>query len=480
MKYDVTVIGAGVVGSLIARALSRYELKLCLVDKDSDVSMGASKANSGIVHAGYAAKPGTLKALLNVKGNEMMDTVASELGVPFKRIGSLVVGFGDDDLPALEKLLNDGKANGVPGLKVLDRTEIAAIEPNLSEKASHALYAPTAGIICPYELTIAAAENAVSNGAEIRLGSPVTSIEKIEDGFSVTAGGSTFETTYIINAAGVYSDAIAAMAGDKSIDVSPRKGEYMLLDKSQGGMVNHVIFQTPTKYGKGILVTPTVDGNLLVGPTATDEDDKDDTSTTSEGLSVVSSKGLKSVPGLNLREVINSFAGLRSVPSNGDFTVAQSKSVEGLINVAGIESPGLSASPAIAEYTVGVLKEAGAELTPKKSFNPIRKPIPRFSEMTDEEKAAKIKENPLYGRIICRCESVTEGEIVDAIHRPVGAHNLDAIKRRTRQGMGRCQGGFCIPRVMSILSRELGISEEEITKCGGDSKMIVGRTKHAD
>ena len=480
MKYDVTVIGAGVVGSLIARALSRYELKLCLVDKDSDVSMGASKANSGIVHAGYAAKPGTLKALLNVKGNEMMDTVASELGVPFKRIGSLVVGFGDDDLPALEKLLNDGKANGVPGLKVLDRTEIAAIEPNLSEKASHALYAPTAGIICPYELTIAAAENAVSNGAEIRLGSPVTSIEKIEDGFSVTAGGSTFETKYIINAAGVYSDAIAAMAGDKSIDVFPRKGEYMLLDKSQGGMVNHVIFQTPTKYGKGILVTPTVDGNLLVGPTATDEDDKDDTSTTSEGLSVVSSKGLKSVPGLNLREVINSFAGLRSVPSNGDFTVAQSKSVEGLINVAGIESPGLSASPAIAEYTVGVLKEAGAELTPKKSFNPIRKPIPRFSEMTDEEKAAKIKENPLYGRIICRCESVTEGEIVDAIHRPVGAHNLDAIKRRTRQGMGRCQGGFCIPRVMSILSRELGISEEEITKCGGDSKMIVGRTKHAD
>lgn len=480
MKYDVTVIGAGVVGSLIARALSRYELKLCLVDKDSDVSMGASKANSGIVHAGYAAKPGTLKALLNVKGNEMMDTVASELGVPFKRIGSLVVGFGDDDLPALEKLLNDGKANGVPGLKVLDRAEIAAIEPNLSEKASHALYAPTAGIICPYELTIAAAENAVSNGAEIRLGSPVTSIEKIKGGFSVTAGGSTFETKYIINAAGVYSDAIAAMAGDKSIDVFPRKGEYMLLDKSQGGMVNHVIFQTPTKYGKGILVTPTVDGNLLVGPTATDEDDKDDTSTTSEGLSVVSSKGLKSVPGLNLREVINSFAGLRSVPSNGDFTVAQSKSVEGLINVAGIESPGLSASPAIAEYTVGVLKEAGAELTPKKSFNPIRKPIPRFSEMTDEEKAAKIKENPLYGRIICRCESVTEGEIVDAIHRPVGAHNLDAIKRRTRQGMGRCQGGFCIPRVMSILSRELGISEEEITKCGGDSKMIVGRTKHAD
>jgi glycerol-3-phosphate dehydrogenase len=480
MKYDVTVIGAGVVGSLIARALSRYELKLCLVDKDSDVSMGASKANSGIVHAGYATKPGSLKALLNVRGNEMMDKVASELGVPFKRIGSLVVGFGDEDLPALEKLLHDGEANGVPGLKILDRAGISEKEPKLSEKVTCALYAPTAGIICPYELTIAAAENAAANGADVRLGSPVTSIKRTGDGFTVTAGKNTFETKYIINAAGVYSDAIAAMAGDTSLDVFPRKGEYMLLDKSQGTAVNHVIFQTPTKYGKGILVTPTVDGNLLVGPTATDEKDKDDVSTTAEGLSVVATKALKSVPGLNLREVINSFAGLRSVPRNGDFTVECSKTVAGLINVAGIESPGLSASPAIAEYTVGLLKKAGAALTPKKDYDPIRKPIPRFAEMTDEEKAAKIKENPLYGRIICRCETVTEGEIVDAIHRPVGARDLDAIKRRTRQGMGRCQGGFCIPRVMSILSRELGLSEEEITKCGGDSKMLVGTTKQAD
>jgi glycerol-3-phosphate dehydrogenase len=477
MKYDVTVIGAGVVGALIARTLSRYELSVCLADKESDVSMGASKANSGIVHAGYAVRPGTLKAKLNVDGSNMMDRVTSELGVPFRHTGSFVVGFGGGDMPALRRLMEDGEANGVKSLRIIDGGEAHAMEPNLSDEITCALYAPTAGIISPYELTIAAAENAVSNGVELRLSSPVTAIAKNSDGFTVTAGGREFDTRYIVNAAGVYSDVISAMAGDPRLSVKPRRGEYMLLDKSQGGMVGRIIFQPPTKFGKGILVTPTADGNLLIGPTASEQDDRDDVSTTAEGLAAVGAKALRSVPGLRLREVITSFAGLRAVPAGGDFIIGQSELSPRLINAAGIESPGLSASPAIAEYVADILSRAGLKLTERGDYDPIRRPEARFSEMTDEQKAEKIRENPLYGRIICRCEGVTEGEIVDAIHRPVPATDLDAIKRRTRQGMGRCQGGFCIPRVIGILSRELGIPEDKITKSGAGSEMLSGPSR---
>lgn len=480
MKYDVTVIGAGVVGCLTARALSRYDLKVCLIERKADVSMGASKANSGIVHAGFATEPGTLKALMNVRGNEMMDRITQELGVPFQRIGSLVLGFQDDDMPTLQNLLACGTKNGVPDLTILTPDEVAEMEPNLSKNIIGALYAPTAGIICPYELTIAAAENAVANGAELLLDSEVTALQPHDRGFTITAGERQIETSYVINTAGVFADEISAMAGDHDARITPRKGEYMLMDKSQGGLVKRVIFQPPTALGKGILVTPTVDGNLLIGPNATDQIDKNDVSTTAEGLVETATKALRSVPGLSLRDVINSFAGLRAVPKGDDFIIAPSKHVKNLINVSGIESPGLSSSPAIAEYVISILDKEGLRLTPKADYNPIRRPIKRFAQMNDAEKAEAIRENPLYGQIICRCETVTEGEIVEAIHRPAGARNLDAVKRRTRQGMGRCQGGFCIPRVISILSRELGVPEETITKSGRNSKMILGKIKQPD
>jgi glycerol-3-phosphate dehydrogenase len=477
MKYDVTVIGAGVIGCLISRELSRYELKICLIDRESDVCMGASKANSGIIHAGYATKPGTLKALFNVRGNEMMGRTATELGVPFKRIGSLVLAFSEDDMSTLKELLRCGNESHVPDLTILSQSEMAQLEPALSKEVVGALFAPTAGIICPYELTIAAAENAVTNGVELKLEREVTAITPKDGDFLITAGEEEIETHYIINAAGVFADAVSAMAGDEDYRITPRRGEYMLMDKSQGQLVNRVVFQPPTRLGKGVLVTPTVDGNLLIGPTALDQENKYDVSTTAAGLAETAKGALKSVPGIALREVINSFAGIRAVPKGGDFTIAPSKHVKNLIHVCGIESPGLSASPAIAEYTVSLLQKEGLTLQPKTDFNHIRRPIERFAEMSDEEKLLKIRDNPAYGHVVCRCEKVTEGEIVEAIHRPAGARNLDAIKRRTRQGMGRCQGGFCTPRVVSILARELGVSDEEITKSGGASIMLAGKLK---
>lgn len=482
MKYDVAIIGAGVTGCLIARELSRYKLTVCLLDREEDVSMGTSRANSAIIHAGYDAPHGTLKALLNVRGNRMMDQVARELGVPFRRVGSMVLAFGEGDLPTLRRLYENGVQNGVRGLALLRAEEAKALEPEISDKVTGALLAPTAGIICPYELTIAAAENAAANGVQLRLGCEVTGIVRdLKDGFDIETQGEHIQARYLVNAAGLYADRIAAMAGDESFRIKPRRGEYMILDKSEGSRANHVLFQPPTQFGKGILVAPTVDGNLLIGPNAHDVDDKADLSTTAEGLREVSEGALKSVPGLDLRRVITAFSGLRALSPTGDFLI-QASSCEhasscalGLIHAACIESPGLSASPAIAEYVVKLLEQQGLALNEKTDFNPIREPIAHFAQMGAAEQAALIRKNPLYGHVVCRCETVTEGEIVEAIRR--GARSLDAIKRRTRQGMGRCQGGFCTPRVLGILARELGIPEEEVTKCGGDSRMLVGRLK---
>jgi glycerol-3-phosphate dehydrogenase len=475
MKYDVLVIGTGVIGCLTARGLSRYKLNVCLVDKEADVCVGTSKANSAIIHAGYDAKSGSLKAILNVRGNAMMDRTAEELGVPFKRIGSLVLAFCESDMVMIRSLYENGVKIDVPGLRLLTADEVAELEPRISKEVVGALFAPTAGIICPYELTIGAAENAIVNGVSLLLEHEVSAIDACDGGFVVTAGGEQIKTRYIVNAAGVYADRIAAMVGDNSFTIKPRKGEYMIFDKNQGNTVGRIIFQPPTIYGKGILVTPTVDGNLLVGPTAHDQDEKNKLSTTAVGLAEIAKGALKSVPGLNLRDVINSFSGLRAVSPTGDFIIEASKNAASLIHAACIESPGLSSSPAIAEYVVSLLAQQGLKLELNMAFDCIRRPIARFSEMSDSEKAERIKLNPLYGHIICRCEMVTEGEIVEAIRR--GAHNLDAVKRRTRQGMGRCQGGFCTPRVLGILARELGVPEEEITKNGADSNMLFGRLK---
>jgi glycerol-3-phosphate dehydrogenase len=475
--FDVVVIGAGVTGALAARELSKYDLDICLLEREYDAAMGTSKANSAIVHAGYDAKPGSLKASLNVRGNELMGEVTDQLGVAFKRTGSLVLAFNEEDRATLKKLLSQGELNGVKGMSAISQKALREMEPNVSENAVEGLLAETAGIVCPYELTIGAVENAVKNGVKLKLGFEVCSIKQKDGLFSLSNGKEEVICRYIVNAAGLYADKISKMAGAEDFEIMPRKGEYLLLDKNQGNTVNRVIFQVPSALGKGILVTPTVDGNLLIGPNANDTGDREDKATTTEGLEEVISGALKSVPDLNLRGVITSFAGLRARPSTGDFIIEVSKKVKGFINMAGIESPGLTAAPAIAEYAVELLENEGLKLVPRIDFDPVRKHIKKFVDMSEEEINQAVKDNPMYGRIVCRCEKVTEGEIVECIRRPAGARTLDGVKRRTRAGMGRCQGGFCTPRVVEILSRELGIPMDRVSKSGGKSYLLEGRTK---
>ncbi len=476
MNYDVAVVGAGVIGSLIARELSRYNLKIALIEKCNDMAMGTSKANSAIVHAGFDAKPGSLKAKFNVEGTALMPELCKTLSVPFKPVGSLVVAFSDEDVETLNSLLERGNINGVPGLEVYDKAKLKEAEPYISDEAKAALWAPSAGIVCPYELTIAAAENAVVNGAEFIRNFEVKDIDFDGGIFTVSNGEKEINAKYIINAAGVYCDEIAALIGDNSIHTTPRKGEYMLCDKSVGHLANHTIFQCPSKMGKGILVTPTVDGNLLLGPSALDVEDKNDVATTSEKLSDILNIAKKSVPCLTTREVITSFAGLRAHCDRNDFIIEPSEKNAQFINVAGIESPGLSSAPAIALYVKDIiLKSMSAE--EKSDFNPVREEPVRFRHMSNEERKALIEKNPAYGRIICRCETITEGEILDAINAPAGARDVDGVKRRTRAGMGRCQGGFCGSKVVELLAQELGVEINEITKFGGDSKILYERTK---
>lgn len=476
MNYDVAVVGAGVIGSLIARELCRYNIKVALVEKNNDMATGTSKANSAIVHAGFDAKPGTLKGKLNVKGTALMPELCKTLGVPFKPVGSLVVAFSDEEVDTLGELLERGNKNGVPGLEIYDAQKLREAEPYISDEAKAALWAPTAGIVCPYELTIAAAENAVVNGAEFIRNFEVRKIDFDGNVFTVSDGNNEIKAKYVINAAGVYCDEIAALIGDNSIHTMPRKGEYMLCDKSIGHLANHTIFQCPSKMGKGILVTPTVDGNLLLGPSALDIEDKEDVATTADTLSDILNIAKKSVPCLTTREVITSFAGLRAHCTRDDFIIEPSEVNSQFINVAGIESPGLSSAPAIAEYVRDII--LGFESFEEKSdFNPVREEPVRFRHMTNDERKALIEKNSAYGQIICRCETITEGEILDAIHAPAGARDVDGVKRRTRAGMGRCQGGFCGSKVVELLARELGVEINEITKCGGNSRILYDRTK---
>ena len=476
MNYDVAVIGAGVIGSLIARELSRYNLKIALVEKCNDMAMGTSKANSAIVHAGFDAKPGSMKAKLNVEGTALMPELCKTLSVPFKPVGSLVVAFSDEEIETLNILLERGNINGVPGLEIYDREKLKETEPYISDDAKAALWAPSAGIVCPYELTIAAAENAVVNGADFVRNFEVKKIDFNGSIFTVSNGENEITAKYIINAAGVFCDEMAALIGDTSIHTTPRKGEYMLCDKSVGHLANHTIFQCPSKMGKGILVTPTVDGNLLLGPSAIDIDDKEDVATQADTLAKVLDTAKKSVPCLTTREIITSFAGLRAHCDRNDFIIEPSAVNPQFINVAGIESPGLSSAPAIAIYVRNLLLEV-LDADEKADFNPAREEPVRFRHMSNEERKALIEKDPAYGRIICRCETITEGEILDAINAPAGARDVDGVKRRTRAGMGRCQGGFCGSKVVELLARELGVEINEITKFGGNSKILYERTK---
>ena len=475
--FDCVVIGAGVVGAMTARELTKNNLKVCIVDKENDVAMGATKANSAIVHAGFDAKEGSLKAKLNVQGSKMMAQVAKELGVKYKNNGSLVIGFDDEDKKTIEELYKRGTDNGVEGLEILDSIRLHQIEPNVSKNAVAALYAPTGAIICPYELTIAAIGNAMDNGAELELNFEVDKISKTDFGYEVCCGDKKIETRTVINAAGVFSDKIASLVGDDSFSVHPRRGEYILLDKTAGTLVEKTIFRTPSKMGKGILVSPTVDGNLLTGPTSEDMDcsEKCNKDTTSAGFGKIIKESVENTENIDFRKTITSFCGLRSVGSTGDFIITSPQ--KGFINAAGIESPGLSASPAIAVYIADMLRNQGYELTEKTDFDPVRAPMHHFREASIEEKNEIIKKDKSFGRIICRCETVSEGEILQAIRTNPKPRDLDGVKRRTRAQMGRCQGGFCMPYIVNLLSEELGIPVEQVTKCGGASVNNFSKTK---
>ena len=475
--YDIAIVGAGVTGAMTARELSQYDLKIALLDKCNDVAMGATKANSGIVHAGFDAAEGSLMAKLNVEGCAMMAETCKKLNVPYKNNGSLVVAFSEEETEHLQKLYDRGVKNGVPDMKILSKEELLAMEPNLNPDACGALYAPTAGIVCPYELTIAAAECAVTNGVEFIRNCEVKAVETDDEKITLDTTQGKIEAKYVINAAGVFADDLARMAGDDTIHITARRGEYFLLDKSVGNTVNHTIFQCPSKMGKGILVAQTVDGNLLMGPTAEDIEDKSDVSTSNAGLNNVKKFAAKSVPTINARNAITSFTGLRAHADAHEFIIGVSEKNPRLINAAGIESPGLSSSPAIAKYIDNIVKSLFSDLTVKADYDDTREAPVRFRHMTDEEREELIKKNSAYGRIICRCETITEGEILDAIHAPAGARDVDGVKRRTRAGMGRCQGGFCGSKVVEILARELGCELNDISKFGGNSNILFDRTK---
>jgi len=470
MVFDVAIIGAGVCGSLIARELSKFFLDgCCLIDRYPEPGCGTSRANSAIVHAGYDAKEGTQKAYFNVLGCEMMEPLCRELHVSYKRIGSMVLSFDEEDDGVLQQLLERGKKNGVAGIELLSREQVIEMEPNISKNVRGALYAKTTGIVSPYELSIAAAENAIDNGVTPMFDTTVHNISKQDDCFIIQTDNGEVKARYVVNCAGVYAD---RFAGEPGFKIQPRKGEYLLLDKRMGGYVNHVLFQTPTKAGKGILVAPTVHGNLLLGPTSEETDDPEDTETTAAGMQKIISSVLRTVPDIDFSMVITSFAGVRATPNTGDFLVSASAHAPGLINAAGIESPGLTAAPAIAKHVVSLLAKQGLKLAEKPGHKP-RKPIRLLQDMAIEERNKLIRENPAYGRIVCRCEGISEGEVVDAIRRNAGARTVDGVKRRVRAGMGRCQGGFCLPSVIEILARELGVSPLEITKSGGSSVLLV-------
>ena len=474
--YDVIIIGAGVSGAAAARELSRYKVNACVIEKEEDVCCGTSKANSAIVHAGYDAATGSLMAKLNVRGNQMMEQLAKDLDFPFKKNGSLVVCLHEEDMPNLQALYDRGVANGVKDLRILNREELRAMEPNISDEAYAALYAPTAGIVCPFNLNIAMAENACVNGVEFKFDTEVTGLHPIEGGWAIETNQGTFETKYVVNAAGVYADTLHNMVSAKKIHITPRRGDYCLLDKTAGNLVSKTIFALPGKFGKGILVAPTVHGNLILGPTAIDIEDKEGTNTTREGLDQVIAKCGMNVKNIPMRSVITSFAGLRAHEDGHEFLIGELEDAPGFIDCAGIESPGLTSSPAIGEMVAEILREK-LNLEKNENFVATRKGVLDPDSLSKEERIELIRKNPAYGNIICRCEMITEGEILDAIHRPLGAKSLDGVKRRTRAGMGRCQAGFCSPRTMEILARERHVSMFDITKSGGDSKIVVGTNK---
>ncbi|MDL2253014.1 NAD(P)/FAD-dependent oxidoreductase [Ruminococcaceae bacterium OttesenSCG-928-I18] len=473
--YDVAILGGGICGCSLLYALSRYTLRCVLLEKENDVGVGATKANSAIVHAGYDPMPGTLMAKYNAAGNPRIRELCSELDVLYKQTGSLVLAFDEADRAQIQKLYQKGLANGIPGLEILERSEVLAKEPSLNPDVLCALYAPTAGVVNPWELAQAQAEVALQNGAEVRLSSAVLGIRRENDVFLLETSDDMLKARFVINATGVASDRVTALLEPPSYTIHPNRGQYFLLDTTQGGLVRHVVFQCPTKKGKGVLVAPTVHGNLIVGPDS-DPAEAHDLATTTEGLSYVRQKALKSVPDIDFKTSIRNFAGLRARSNLTDFVVRESTENPGFYELGGIKSPGLSSAPAIAEDLVQRMGKAGLPLHEKPDFRAERR-ILRFTHLSAEAREEAIRRNPAYGTIVCRCETVTEGEILDALRRPLPPRSLDAVKRRCTAGMGRCQGGFCGPRVQAIIARELGLAQEEVPLDRADMYILAGKTK---
>ncbi len=478
MHYDVTIIGGGVIGCAIARALTRYRLHVALVEKETDVGYGTSKANSGIIHGGHHASPDTLKGRLEWAGNRLWDRLCDDLGFGFERVGELTVAMDEEQLPELEKLLDHGQIKGVPGMELWSRDRILHEEPNLSESVIAAVYAPTTGVINPYEACFGLIDSAVHNGCTLMAGCRVTALsQQADDHWVIQSSAGQVHTRFVINAAGLFADEVAGMAGVRTFTIHPRKGEEYLLDKRLQGFVKRVIFPCPTPVSKGILVIPTYDGTIMVGPTAEDVEDKTDLTTSAAGAEAVFAQVARLAPGISPRDCIAEFAGLRAAADGGDFIIGPTVK-KGFINVAGIQSPGLTAAPAIAEMIVEILRDEGLALTTNDAFKPtLPKPI-RFANLSTAEQIVLAAKDHRFGRLACRCESVTEGEIVEAIGR--GAQSLDGIKFRTRAGMGRCQGGFCTTRCMQLLSSERSMPMTAVTKRGGNSWLILDRSAHGD
>lgn len=474
--HDIIIIGAGVSGCACARELSRYNADILVLEKEEDACCGTSKANSAIVHAGYDAANGSLMAQLNVEGSRRMPALAKELDFAYDQCGSLVVCLSEDDRPALQKLYENGVANGVEGLRIVERDELVTMEPNIADTAVAALWAPTGGIVCPFGLTYALAENAAKNGVRFRFDTKVTGLHPLPGGgWQVDTDRGSCQARCIVNAAGVYADTLHNLAdAAHPMKITARRGDYFLLDHTAGQHVRHTVFQLPGKYGKGVLVSPTVHGNLLLGPTAKDIGGKEDTATTAPGLQEVLEKSALGVKNIPTRQVITSFSGLRAHEDGDDFVLGES--APGFFDAAGIESPGLSSAPAIGAYLAGLIGEK-LGLPENPDFDPIRRGVPHVKDLPVAERAALLQKDPAYGQIICRCEEVSYGEIRDAIHGILGAKTLDGVKRRTRAGMGRCQAGFCSPRVMDLLSQELGLDLTDIRKSGKEAQIVLEKTR---
>lgn len=476
---DVTVIGCGVIGAATAAMLAKYDLSVMVLEAQNDVATGTTKANSAIIHAGYDPEPETQMARLNVEGNRLCKEWAKQLDVPCKEIGSLVLAFDEADLAMIEELYRRGVANGVPELKLLSAEELLAMEPNLSHEVKGALLAPSAAVISPWDFCLALAETAVKNGAQLKRSAPVTAIEKIEGGYRLHTPQGAVESRMVVNAAGVFADKVHDMIAPHAFTTHPSRGEYYLMDKSQGALVDHVVFQCPNKDGKGVLVSPTVHGNLIVGPNAEPVAEGDDVAVTADGLAFVRRQAAKSVPEINYRDSIRNFAGVRAVTDQPDFVIAEAEGAPGFIDLGGIKSPGLSSAPAIALQAVELLGKAGLTLKEKENYVFERRET-RFKELSSDEKAKLVEKSPAYGRVICRCETITEGEIIAALHSPIPPVSVDGVKRRCNAGMGRCQGGFCGPRVQEIIARELGVPQTEVLQDKAGSQILLCKTKGED